>query len=741
MKSIKFLGQSLTLILCIILFYFFYVRYVPLIREFQLILILLLLFLFTITFIKPKIGIFIFLFLIPTINTLPYFFRVRGINPLIISFIVIFLAYLFRTFAKKDKFEFFQSHYFYLNVFIILLIISFLISFLRYSDFFPFKRSSIHEWVINYLGLRAGGAIQSVLFGFLILISGYLFFMILMKEKNKISFFYRGIYFLILGFFLSEIISLVQYSYKAEFGNPFGLGNIGLFTDRNSFGIFLVFILPLIIGNILDSKLIKKIIFFVILILALYIFPTLNSRAGTGGFLLALILFIFLVILKTYRLRKRRMQIALSLVFIFLLIFSVAYFYYPHRPVYDTVTIYDSINHFYKKLSGLESSIQWKDLFRYRYTHWKSALIMIKNYPLTGVGIGAYVAELPNFYKEYSVVPLESQEFYQKGGKLPWGARVDTAQNLFLHILAEMGLIGFIPFIAFIAIIAKKMYRRLKRAFKRPRRPMSYRMIGVYSAFISFLIISMFGFHINFPEICFTFFFFLAMIITEARNSGIGKNDLESADNKLLNSQDAPSELKKKSNRAIKLKVIKWLKGKKMIIAVIILIYFGVSLYHSVASFSLPSRTEKFGWKQDYGFYKWEEGPKGEYRWSKKGAGYTQSIEKPFIIIPIIASHPDLEKKSLDVRVFFSENPFKKGKLIDEFKIRANKWLMRGYYFPQYVGKDIFFSFKLSRTWNPNKDLGVPDPRNLGIGIAKVQFKDKIGEEGIQFIKAKNASL
>ncbi|MEW6456588.1 MAG: hypothetical protein AB1410_07760 [Acidobacteriota bacterium] len=156
-------------------------------------------------------------------------------------------------------------------------------------------------------------------------------------------------------------------------------------------------------------------------------------------------------------------------------------------------------------------------------------------------------------------------------------------------------------------------------------------------------------------------------------------------------------------------------------------------LYYSMTSLSIPSRTKEFGWKQDYGFDKWEEGPYGEYRWSKKGAGYTQTIEKPFVIIPVIASHPDLEKNPLDVKVFFSEDPFKKGQPLEEFKIRENKWMMRAYYFPQYLGKDIFFSFKVSRTWNPLKTLGLPDPRNLGIGVAKAHFRDEIGEEGIGF--------
>lgn len=120
-------------------------------------------------------------------------------------------------------------------------------------------------------------------------------------------------------------------------------------------------------------------------------------------------------------------------------------------------------------------------------------------------------------------------------------------------------------------------------------------------------------------------------------------------------------ELKKKKEGIAK-KVGWWQRWKKIIFWGIILIYGGVFLYHSITSLSIPSRTKEFGWKQDYGFDKWEEGPYGEYRWSKRGSGYTQAIEKPFVIIPVIASHPDLEKNPLEVKIFFSEDPFKKGK-------------------------------------------------------------------------------
>ena len=69
---------------------------------------------------------------------------------------------------------------------------------------------------------------------------------------------------------------------------------------------------------------------------------------------------------------------------------------------------------------------------------WKNALDMFRLRPLTGVGIGQY----PIYYKIYEGAPVKYRIFTH-------------AHNIYLHILAELGLIGLCIFLWLIYKIIK----------------------------------------------------------------------------------------------------------------------------------------------------------------------------------------------------------------------------------------------------------------------------------------------
>jgi len=56
--------------------------------------------------------------------------------------------------------------------------------------------------------------------------------------------------------------------------------------------------------------------------------------------------------------------------------------------------------------------------------------------------------------------------------------------------------------------------------------------------------------------------------------------------------------------------------------------------------------------------------------------------------------------------------------------LKQSAWKTCEYSIPDEVGKEVILLFKVSRTWNPLKTFGTPDPRNLGVAIGKIQFKD-----------------
>jgi hypothetical protein len=152
-----------------------------------------------------------------------------------------------------------------------------------------------------------------------------------------------------------------------------------------------------------------------------------------------------------------------------------------------------------------------------------------------------------------------------------------------------------------------------------------------------------------------------------------------------------------------------------------------VHLWNSTHSLSLKNRTELLGIKQDFGFYQLEKTNEGrEFRWTREYGGLTVKIEKPVIEIPLLASHPDIQQNPVKVKIYLVKNFFKQKKLLDELTLNQSIWKTCEYEVPEEVGQELILLVKVNRTWNPLKSLGTPDPRNLGVAMGKIEFKEKM---------------
>jgi len=172
-------------------------------------------------------------------------------------------------------------------------------------------------------------------------------------------------------------------------------------------------------------------------------------------------------------------------------------------------------------------------------------------------------------------------------------------------------------------------------------------------------------------------------------------------------------------------KQLRFSKPYKLIGGALILLFSGVHLWNSTHSLSLASRTREFGIKQDFGFYQLEKTADGrEFRWTRGYGGTTIKVEKPVIEIPLMASHPDIKRKPVKVKIYIVKNFFKEKKLLDELTLTRSVWKTYEYHLPEEVGKEVILLFKVSRTWIPLKVLGTPDPRKLGVAVGKIRFRD-----------------
>jgi hypothetical protein len=95
-------------------------------------------------------------------------------------------------------------------------------------------------------------------------------------------------------------------------------------------------------------------------------------------------------------------------------------------------------------------------------------------------------------------------------------------------------------------------------------------------------------------------------------------------------------------------------------------------------------------------------------------------------MLPLHASHPDIQKNPVKVKIYLIKKFFKQKKLLKEISLAQSDWQAMTLSIPEEVGNEVILLIKVSRTWNPLKTLGTPDSRNLGVAIGRIEFKDKI---------------
>ena len=90
-----------------------------------------------------------------------------------------------------------------------------------------------------------------------------------------------------------------------------------------------------------------------------------------------------------------------------------------------------------------------------------------------------------------------------------------------------------------------------------------------------------------------------------------------------------------------------------------------------------------------------------------------------------ILESPLSDKSSMDLTETLVKDFFKHKTFLKEITLSRNDWQDIVLSAPEDVGQEAILLIKVSRTWNPLKTTGVPDPRNLGVAVGKVTFRDK----------------
>jgi len=662
------------------LVYIFYVTYVPMIRSFQFVLLPVLLFTAVSTAVNLSTGLCVFIFAFPLINNLPYLFGIAEPIPhaptALVLFLFFFLGWMVNRIGFSPSEVFKEKIYRPVTVFSLLVLISAIITFVRYTHFFPFLSNGLYEWVVNVRGETSGGAWMSTVFFSLSYLTSFAFFFIFLSVVRSRAQIKKVLTLLCISTLLALCFGAFQSFFDAKLGNnPISIrsGMINAtFKDGLSFGAYVSMIAPLLLGMTLAWKGLARVLSSMCLALSMVSIFLIGSRSGLIALYVSLIVFAFLYLISSSHEKKRKSRYAQKAAWVFgmvivVLLASLLFSQLSKSKILPSRTM-NRMSRILDK-SGMEKASRGR-----LDGLWKFAIQMIRDYPGAGVGIGGYIIEVSN-YNESS----------------PFKVNVQSAENYFLQVGAELGCVGlFFAFWIFWEII-KKIKRGFSKGLLRDRN--RFLFIGVVSglaaAFTSLMVHTFIGSY----EIKYAFWLLVAVVFLLVRGLGGTPED------KLFT------------------------KPFRISAAAVLVLFAGFSVWSSTHSLSLEHRTEKFDLKQNFGFYPPEQTSAGKtFQWAGKSAVRTLRMEKPVISFSIHASHPDIQDHPVTVKIYLVNNFFREKRLLGKVILQDRKWKQLRYSLPEEKGREVMLLFKVSRVWNPWRSSGIKDIRNLGVAVGDITF-------------------
>jgi hypothetical protein len=661
-------------------FGFFYYKYVPLISSFQAVLIPVLFLAVGLTSFKVEWGILFFAFSFPLINNLPYIFKIYDNVPhaptALVLFLAFFLGWLINRWVSISQLNFGHPVIKPLLLFSSILLTSAIITFLRYANFFPFGSRNIYDLTVNANGVRAGGALMSIVFTFLNYLTGFLLFFILVNYVKSKVFINKILTVLSISALVYLSFGFVQIHVSRSLGNtPFwvSLGQINsTFKDPNSFGVFLPAFFPIFLGMAFSLKKKRKLLPIGLIIFSLFVFPSSGSRSGFLGMIVAVVTFVILSVLRIRIIPKKKFIFATSLILI-LAVLSMVIF-----TVSQSAILYKRLGW---SLGVLSHKISPAQLFTEKLGLWKVAAFMVRDFPLAGVGVGAYIVELPNYS---TIMGLGFRD-------------TDSAENYFFQVGAEVGVIGIILVLWLFYEILKQMRRIGRKApadsDARGGNGDIFIRIGIAAAIITIFVSFLFHSYIGSYEVKYLFWLLISLLFVDLN---------------IIKKTAFKTEV------GVQFKAI-WI--------IFVLLFGATHLWNSIHSLSLQHQANRLGIMQDFGFYKPEKDDRlFSFRWAKKSAGIELANLGPILVIPIMASHPDIEERPVKVRIYSADQFFRRNRFIKEISLSRRGWMNVEFPVPELSEDKLRFVFEASRDWQPSKS-GGQDPRRLAFALGNEWFR------------------
>jgi len=231
--------------------------------------------------------------------------------------------------------------------------------------------------------------------------------------------------------------SFLTLQFLGQYGTSQGKVMCGFAYNPGYLGQYLISVLPFSILILLKRKQEKLwlIISSLVLFLSLLIIPLTFQRGPIIALFLQINIFVIYLLL-IQKNKKTKLKISIIFFIIIPMILLLTDYFFNHGFM---ISKFDRLLHH----MGLRGKI------------WQVAFAMLKANPLLGVGIGKFHYFFPQYCAMASVNWSGSIQYVRS-----------TAHNLYLHMLAEQGILGFTAFIFLIITIVKQAVISLKKMEK-----------------------------------------------------------------------------------------------------------------------------------------------------------------------------------------------------------------------------------------------------------------------------------
>jgi len=722
--------NSICFVFFFAIFFLYQLKFLPSNLGFDIVVNSLVLVIFVISAFNLKFGFYIYIFLLPLVNSLFIFFDLKPVSVILYLTFPLILALFANkstlickkgSIAKLQKIWFDEKLAKPFFTFALIILMSALIAMLRYANFWPFFTNNYYDLKVNIYGGRSTDAIYLVLQNFFSYIAGLGVFLVVINCFKKIKDIINALVIFVCSTAISAIFLLFQKFVNPAFGNFEPWINSGrlnaTFTDPNALGSYTVLLFPIFLIIIFYfKKWYLKVIFSIFLVLLVIMSFFSGSRSSLIGIFLALLILIIFGIVKLIkylRIINKKKRIAVQAIIISLLAIIIlsslsigftdnkvkSYFQKSGVTARALESVKTAIS--YTKQAGIIEGI--KSASNKRNFFWVRAFQMGRDYPLSGVGLGAFIVELPDYHWKYD------RGFVQ----------IDYAGNYYLQIFAELGIPGLILILIIFAFIVKKfyLYSRLNKKFGNSDRNYLI-LIGLFISFITTLVIFLFGSHINNIEIHITFWLITGLLIsyiyigTKEINNGSNENEAGMNNCDLAGNYELNTVSRKERQFSKRLIVVSFLNTLGIIIIVSIFTFnFAVSAFGLLSIFI---KQDYFNWPGVWGantagLYLPEGYGKDSPRYTE--ADMTVCLEKTAskITFALKAQNPDIQENPLYVKIYFDY------KLVTTLKLTDKNWHQYKIKIPDNGMKFFTLTIVNSRTFVP-KEWGINDDnRELGV--------------------------